>query len=81
VVVLAIETSPREATTMQDSATLHVQDAKDRASLAEREALEWVSKAEMENATVLASAHEDAEGLAQTVTLLEDELVVECRAW
>jgi BMFP domain-containing protein YqiC len=35
---------------------------------------------EIENTTVLASAREDAEGLAQKITLLEDELAVECRA-
>jgi hypothetical protein len=30
---------------------------------------------------VLASAHEDAEGLARKIALLEDELAVEHRAW
>jgi hypothetical protein len=43
-----------------DSATLHVKDARDWATLAEREALERVSRVEVENATPLASAHEDA---------------------
>jgi hypothetical protein len=43
----------------------------------EREALERASQAEEENTTMLASAHEDAEGLAWKVTLLEDNLAVE----
>jgi hypothetical protein len=43
--------------------------------------LELVSRVKVEIATVLASACEDAEGLARKVALLEDELVVEHRAW
>jgi hypothetical protein len=35
---------------------------------------------EVENAVVLASTHEDAEGLTWKVTLLEGELVEVCRA-
>jgi hypothetical protein len=34
----------------------------------------------VENATTLASACQGTEGLAQRVTLLEDELAAECRA-
>jgi hypothetical protein len=33
-----------------------------------------VPRVEVENATVLASAHENTEGLARKVALLEDEL-------
>jgi hypothetical protein len=71
----------RETTTSRDSAALHAKDMEDRASLVESEALERVSRAEAENAAVLASTHEDAEGLAQKVTFLKDELVAERRAW
>jgi hypothetical protein len=35
---------------------------------------------EVENATVLASAHEDAEGFVRKITLLERELATERRA-
>jgi hypothetical protein len=45
--------------------------------LVEREALEMVSRAEEENATVLAYAREDVEGFVQKIGLLEDELAVE----
>jgi hypothetical protein len=43
-----------------DSAALRVKDARDRATLVGREALERVSRVEVENTTTLASAHEDA---------------------
>jgi hypothetical protein len=39
--------------------------------------LERVSRAEVENTMTLASAHEDAEGLVQKISLLEDELAAE----
>jgi hypothetical protein len=42
--------------------------------------LEWVSRAETENTTTLAFAREYAEGLAQKVALLEDDLAVERQA-
>jgi CYTH domain-containing protein len=61
--MLATEISAREATVAWDSATLRVKDAEDRATLVEREALERMSREEAENAMVLASAHEDVEGL------------------
>jgi hypothetical protein len=48
----------------------------DWATLVEREALERVSRVEVENATMLAFAHEDAEGLARKVTLPEDDHTV-----
>jgi hypothetical protein len=63
-VVYTAETSARESTAAWYSATLRVKDAEDWATLSEREALEWVFQAEVENAIVLASAREDAEGLA-----------------
>jgi hypothetical protein len=47
---------------VQDSTTLHVKDAEDRAALMERETLERVSRVEAENTAALASAREDAEG-------------------
>jgi hypothetical protein len=46
----------------------------------EREALERVSRAEVENAMVLASAHEDAEGFARKIALLEEEVIAERQA-
>jgi hypothetical protein len=54
-----------------DRATLHVMDAEDRATLVERVALEKVSRVEAENAVVLASAHEDAEGFVRKIAQLE----------
>jgi hypothetical protein len=72
-VMLAVETSAREATTARDSAALHVKDVEDRATLVERESLERVSRAEAENVAVLAAAHEYAEGFARKIALLEDE--------
>jgi hypothetical protein len=73
--VLAAETSTREAAMVQDSANLHIKDAEDRATLAEGEALEPVSQAEVENSTVLSSARADAEGLEQKIIHFEDELM------
>jgi hypothetical protein len=67
--MLAVDTSAREAVAVQDSATLCVKDAVNRATLVER-----VSRAEVENATALASAHKDVEGFARKTTILEDEL-------
>jgi hypothetical protein len=61
--MLDAETSAREASAMQDSAALRVKDAVDRATLAEREVMERMSRVEAENTAVLASAHGDAEGL------------------
>jgi hypothetical protein len=52
----------------------------DRDALVERVALEKVSRVEVENATELASAREDAEGFVWKIALLEGELVVECWA-
>jgi hypothetical protein len=52
-------------------------DAEDRATLAERGALERVSRVEVLNAVALASTREDAEGLVQKITLLEGELTEE----
>jgi hypothetical protein len=75
--VLAAKVSAQEAVAAWDSATLHVKDAEDQAGLAEKEALERVSRVEAENTMLLASACEDAEGLAPKVALLEDELAAE----
>jgi BMFP domain-containing protein YqiC len=52
----------------------------DRVAQAEREALEWVLRAEAENTTVLASAREDVECFARKIALLEDKLATEHRA-
>jgi hypothetical protein len=64
----------------QDSATLCVKDVEDWATLAEIMALEWVLRTEAENAVVLASTRDDAEGFAYKITLLENELATECQA-
>jgi 7-keto-8-aminopelargonate synthetase-like enzyme len=53
----------------------------DQVALVQREALERVSRAEAKNAIVLAFAHQDAEGPARKITLLEDEIAAEHRAW
>jgi hypothetical protein len=58
----------------QDSAALCVKDVEDRATLAEREALEMVLRVEAKNAVVLASAHEDAKGLVRKIALLKGKL-------
>jgi hypothetical protein len=75
--MLAVETSTQDTATAWDNATLCVKDVEDRATLVEREALEWVSRAEAENVAALASAREDAEGFACKIALLEDELGTE----
>jgi ribosomal protein S2 len=54
-----------------DRATLHVMDVEDWATLVERVALEKVSRVEAENAAVLASSREDAEGFVRKITQLE----------
>jgi hypothetical protein len=78
--ILTAETSVWEAVAAWDSIALRVKDAEDQTTLAEREALERVSRAEVENATALASTREDVEGLARKITLLEDELAAELQA-
>jgi hypothetical protein len=80
-VMLTAETSSREAIAARDSATLHVKDAGDQAALVEREALQRVWRVEAENPMMLTSGHDDAKGLAQKITLLEDELAAERRSW
>jgi hypothetical protein len=79
-VVPTIETSAQEADAALDSTTLCVKDAEDRATIAEREARERVSRMEAENAAALACAHEDAEALVRKITLLEGERVEERQA-
>jgi hypothetical protein len=66
IVTLAVETSAQETAAAWDNVDLRVKDAKDQATLSEREALEWVSRVEAKNAVMLASPSEDAEGLAVT---------------
>jgi hypothetical protein len=78
--MLITETSTWDVVTARDSTALRVKDAEDRAALAEREPLERVSRAEAVNATTLASACEDVEGLAQKIAILEDELAAEHQA-
>jgi hypothetical protein len=73
--MLAAETSAWDFVAAWDSTTLRVKDVEDRAALAEREALERVLRVEVEHATALASAHEDADGLVRKITLHENELV------
>jgi hypothetical protein len=48
--------------------------------MVKREALETVSRVEAENATTLASTHEDAERFVQRIALLGGELAAERRA-
>jgi hypothetical protein len=66
-VVLATETSAQEVAMTQDSTTLHIKDAEDWATLAERKAWERVLRVDAENAVALVSTHEDAEGLVPKV--------------
>jgi hypothetical protein len=80
VAMLTVEASARDATAVRDGATFHIKDVEDRAALAEREALEQVSRAEVENFAALASTHNNAEGHAQKITLLDSELTEERRA-
>jgi hypothetical protein len=72
---LAAKISAQEAVAARDSAAILLKDAKDRATLVERKAREMVSRVEVENATALASAHEDAEGLAWKIALLKGKVV------
>jgi hypothetical protein len=62
-VALSAKTSAQEAAAAWDATAIHVKDVKDRAALEEKEAQERVSRVEVENTAVLASAHEDVEGL------------------
>jgi hypothetical protein len=77
---LATETSAWEVAAAWDSAPLCGKDAEDRAALVECNAMEWLSRAELENATVLASACEDAKWPVWRVAILEDKHGVECLA-
>jgi hypothetical protein len=79
-VVLAAETSAHEVAATWDSTTLHVKDAEDQTTLAEREPRERVLRMEVQNAMALASAREDAEGLVRKIALLEGEFAEERRA-
>jgi hypothetical protein len=79
--MVAKETAAQEAVAVQDSANLCVNDAEDRSTLVMREAPERVSRVKAKNAMALASAREDAEGFAQKIALLVDELAGEHRTW
>jgi hypothetical protein len=79
--MLVAETSALEASAAWDNTTLRVKYAEFQATLVEQEVLERMSRAEVENTTVLASAREDVESLVRKIALLEGELVVEHRAW
>jgi hypothetical protein len=78
--VLATETSTQEVTAELDIVATLVKDVEDRTALAEREAQERVSRVAAESTAALASGHEDAEGLAQKIALLEGELAEVRRA-
>jgi uncharacterized hydantoinase/oxoprolinase family protein len=78
--MLAAETSSRKAIAVWDSTTLHVEGVEDWAALAEREALERVSRSDAKNATTLASACEDVEGFVGKIALHEDKLMKERQA-
>jgi hypothetical protein len=62
-VVLAVETSAHKAVLTRDSVVTWVNDAEDRATIAEREAWERVLRVEVESTLTLASTHEEVEGL------------------
>jgi hypothetical protein len=62
-----------------DNTTRRAKDEEDQVTLVEREALERISRVEVKNGTVLASAREDVEGFVRKITLLKGELVVECQ--
>jgi hypothetical protein len=65
---------------VRESVTTLVRDVEDRTTLAEMEARERVSRVEMESATMLTFAHEEAKGLARRIALLEGELAESHRA-
>jgi hypothetical protein len=73
-VVLAAKTSAQEVAVTRDSVVTRVKDAEDQAALTEREARERVSSVEVVSTRVLASAHEEIEGLVWKIVLLEGEL-------
>jgi hypothetical protein len=69
-----------EVTRARDSATILVKDVEDWAALAKREALDTVSRVEVESAAALASAREEAKCLVWKITLLKGELAEAHRA-
>jgi hypothetical protein len=81
VAVLSTETFAQDAAVARDNANLRIKGAEGHAALAEREALERVSRAEVHNFALLSSTGADIEDPVQKVILLEDELAVERRAW
>jgi hypothetical protein len=75
--MLAIETSTQEVAMARDSANFRIKGAKDRAPLAESEALEPMCRLEVENSIALSFARADAKDLAWKVIHIEDELAEE----
>jgi hypothetical protein len=67
-VMLAAEASTWEADVAHDGATIRIREAEDWVTVAEREASKRGSYA-------------DTKGLMRKITLLDDELVEECRDW
>jgi hypothetical protein len=63
-----------------ESIVAFVKEIEDQASLSKMEARERVLRMEVESATVLASAREEAEGFAWSISLLEGELAEVCQA-
>jgi hypothetical protein len=78
--ILALETYAQEAATARDIVALRVNDSEDRGTLVEREALQSVSRVEVENAAALAYACEDAGGFVWKIALLEGGHAAEDRA-
>jgi hypothetical protein len=72
--VHAAEASAKEAAAVWESTAAFIKEVEDRATLPAREAWERVSRMEAESIATLASAHGEAEGLAQRIALLEGEL-------
>jgi hypothetical protein len=79
-VVLAAETSAREAIAARDTAAILVKDAEGRAAPVEKVARERVSRVEAESVAMLPSAREEAEGLVWKIVLLKGELKEASRA-
>jgi hypothetical protein len=78
IVVHAAKASTQEAAVAGESVVALVKDAEDRATLAKGETWERVPTMEVESATTLAYAHEEAEGLARRIAPLKGELAKAC---
>jgi hypothetical protein len=73
--VCVAEASSREAAAAWESTVAFVMEAEARATTAEREARERVSKMEAESAAALAYARGEVVGFTRRIALLECELV------